>query len=134
MKFIKLITVAFLIGIITGCAVKGGNFSTETHFSFPNSNVVPLGQVKSSMSKWSFLFPDVSGNETLELMKEAIAQQPGADMLINYVLDTENTMFLPFVYKIDMVLEGTAAKMQIGEQDLRSVIEQVEYRSFKNSQ
>lgn len=133
MKLIKFIVVTLPLGVITGCAVTAGHFNTETHFSFPNSNVVPLGQVKSTMSRWSFLFPNVTGDEALGLMKEAIAQQSGADLVINYVLDTKTTIFPPFIYKTDMVLEGTAAKMEIGEQELRSVIEQVEYRPFKST-
>lgn len=133
MKLIKFIVVTLSLGVTTGCAVTAGRFNTETHFSFPNSNVVPLGQVKSTMSRWSFLFPKVTADDALGLMKEAIAQQSGADLVINYVLDTKTTIFPPFIYITDIVLEGTAARMEIGEQDLRSVIEQVEYRSFQSS-
>lgn len=133
MKLIKVIVVTFSLVLITGCAVTAGRFNTETHFSFPNSNVVPLGQVKSTMSRWSFLLPNVTGDDALGLMKEALAQQSGTDLVINYVLDTKTTIFPLFIYKTDMVLEGTAAKMEIGEQELRSVIKQVEYGPFKSS-
>ncbi len=133
MKIFKLIMALSFLGGATGCSIKAGHFNPESHFSFPNSNVQPLGQVKATRSKWSFLFPNVTGDDTLELMKEAISQQSDADLVVNYVLDTRTTILPIFIYKTDMVFEGTAAKMIIGEQELRSVLEQAPYRSFKTS-
>lgn len=110
-----------------------GGFNSETHFSFPNSNVTPLGQVKSSLSKWSIGLLPVDSGDALNLVNEAIAQKSGANLMLNYIIDTRITIFLPFVYKADMLVEGTAAKMEIGEQELQSILNQVQYRSFKDS-
>lgn len=133
MKLTKFIVTLFSLCIITGCSIKAGGFNSETHFSFPNSNVTPLGQVKSTLSRWSFFASPVEGDDALNLVNEAIAQKPGADLMLNYILDTKITIFPPLIYKTEMVVEGTAAKMEIGEQELENTLNQVKYRSFKHS-
>ncbi len=133
MKLTKFIVTLFFLSIITGCSMKAGSFDTETHFSFPNSNVTPLGQVKSTLSRWSFLASPVEGDDALNLVNEAISQKSGADLMINYTLDTKMTMFPLFIYKTDMVVDGTAAKMNIGEQELQNKLDIVKYRSFKKT-
>ena len=133
MKLILLLIIASSVGLLTGCTVTGGRFSHESHFSFPNSTVVPLGQVKATRSQWSFLTPSLSGDDALGLMREALAQQADADLIIDYVVDTTITIFPPFIYKTDMVFEGRAAKMTIGRQELQSIQNQANYRPFKKS-
>jgi hypothetical protein len=133
MKLILLLIIASSVGLLAGCIVEGGRFSPESHFSFPNSTVVPLGQVKATRSRWSVLTPSLSGDDALELMREALAQKAGADLIIDYVLDTTTTIFPPFIYKTDMVFEGTAVKMTIGRQELQSILNQANYRPFKKS-
>jgi len=128
MKTVKRAALVFYLFAMAGCSVKGGQFRDETNFSFPNSNVTPLGSVKSTMSRWSFLTTPIGEADALLLLKDAIGQKAGADLVINYTLDTKVTVFPLFIYKTDMVLEGTAAKMEVGEQDLRSVLDQIEYR------
>ncbi len=133
MKRIKFIAVMYFLCMTAGCGSKLGSFDSESHFSFPNSNVTPLGQVKSSLSRWSFFVFPVEGDDALNLVNEAMAQKPGADLMINYVLDTKMVMFPPLFYKADMTVEGTAAKMEIGEQGLGKTLDQLKYRSFKSS-
>ncbi len=133
MKLTKFITVFLFLYVLAGCSLKQGSFDNQSHFSFPNSNVTPLGQVKSSLSCWGFLVFPLESDDALNLVNEAIAQKPGADLMINYVLDTKLGGLPPLFYKVDMTVEGTAAKMQIGEQGLGTTLDQVKYRSFKSS-
>ncbi len=133
MKLTKFIVSVFSLCVIASCSINAGHFNTESHFSFPNSNVTPLGQVKSTLSRWSFFSLPVEGDDALNLVNEAIAQKSGADLMLNYILDTKITMFPLFIYKADMVVEGTAAKMEIGEQELRNILDRLKYRPFKKS-
>ena len=130
MKLIKYIVLTFCFSIIAACgSINAGHFNSESHFSYTNSNITPLGHVKSTLTRWSFLSLPVEGDDALTLVNEAIAQKPGADLMINYVLDTKITMLPLYIFKADMVVEGTAAKMEIGEQELQSM----KYRAFKKS-
>lgn len=133
MKLTQIVISVLSLCAITGCSINAGHFDSQSHFSYPNSNVTPLGQVKSTLTRWSFFVPPVEADDALTLVNEAIAKKPGADMMINYVLDT-TTMILPlFFYKADMVVEGTAAKMEIGEQALENTLKKIEYKPFKST-
>ena len=96
-------------------------FFPQSHFSYPNSNVVPLGPAKGETSTVSLFIPVFWD---ADMQEEALAQaikQKGGDMLIDYVGTTEITMFpLMFItlYKTDYKVEGTVAKMELGKQIL----------------
>lgn len=108
-----------------GCSTTHGSFEPNTHFAFPNSNVQPLGHISATVKEGGFLIPPTLTKEkVLKLTSDALGQKPGADMVINYRLDTTYTMY-PLYYVQTIKLEGTAAKMQVGEQDL---IEKSKYK------
>jgi hypothetical protein len=108
----------------SGCSTKFGDFAEQTHFSFPNSNVKPLGHVEASKVKWGFVIPpSLTADDVREMINEALAQKAGADLVINYKTDTKVTG-IPFVYKLTMTLSGTAVSMEVGEQEL---FDQVNY-------
>lgn len=115
---IALLTLVFT-AFLMGCSSTIGTFTPSTNFTYPNSNVRPLGHVKVSAKKEDFFFaPALTKDNVTDLMNDALAQQPGADMLVNYRLDTTYTMF-PFYYIQTITLEGTAVDMiTLGEQDL----------------
>ncbi len=121
--------IAFGVLIISfmqaGCSTTRGTFEPTTHFAYPNSNVQPMGHISATVSEGSFLIPPTLDKEkVLKLMNDALAQQPGADAVVNYRLDTTYTGYL--IYYVQTVkLEGTAVKMQVGEQDL---LEKSKYR------
>ncbi|MCL7423329.1 MAG: hypothetical protein M8364_20785 [Methylobacter sp.] len=102
----------------SGCSTTHGTFEPTAHFAYPNSNVQPMGHVSATVKEGMFLIPPTLNKEkVLKLMSDALAQQPGADAIINYRLDTTYTMY-PFYYVQTVKLEGSAAKMQVGEQEL----------------
>jgi len=122
------ISLLIAISIATvSCTMNSGSYGTNSHFSYPNSNVIPMRQVKATTSKLSFIIsPSFNDGEIIKLTQDAIAQQPEASLLLNYTLDTKITSFL-FVTKMDITIEGTAAKMNIGSQELQDFYDKVEY-------
>jgi hypothetical protein len=112
-----------------GCTVNLGGYGTNSHFAYPNSNVTPMGQVKASSSKISFFIsPSFADEEIITLTQDAIAQKPGADLLLNFSLDTKLTSFV-FVTKADITIEGTAAKLEVGTQELKAFYDKVQYKA-----
>lgn len=125
----KKIIISLLAVISTGCSIGAGSYGINSHFSYPNSNVVPMKQVKATISKLSFIIPpSFDGDEIIKLTQDAVAQQPGADLLLNYSLDTKMTNFIIFT-TMDMTITGTAAKMDVGSQELQRFYKKVQYKT-----
>jgi hypothetical protein len=153
--FLMFMVVASLV-VFTGCGAAGvqpNNNHTETkvkvekrtsslgssrlpqtHFTFPNSNVIPIGTASATASVKGNLdkFPDISGANKAALDK-AISSK-GGDLMINTIIDgtldtttTTTTTTTGYQYDIDInidyvytvVVQGTVAKMEIGKQNLR---------------
>ncbi len=126
---INLATTFALIATLSGCSMTSGSYGINSHFAYPNSNIAPLGHVKASASKIGIIIPpDFDGEDVILLTQEAIRQQSGADLLINYNLDTKVTSF-PFISKMEITIEGTAAKMEAGTQELKALYDKIQYKS-----
>lgn len=118
MRRLLLIGLPGISVLLGGCSTTLGSFKPATHFTYPNSNVRPLGHISISQKEGRFLFPpELSKEKILKLMNDALTQKPGADMIINYRIDTTYTTFL--FYTIQTIkLEGTPVDMEVGEQEL----------------
>jgi hypothetical protein len=111
-----------LLVVISGCleqqyVVHG----SQTYFDFPNSNVTPLGPVKVEVpGPSSFLAPpDMISSESDNIVyTAALAQQPGANLIIDYTKMYKSYMFWP-VQWTKLQLEGTACKMEVGKQEMK---------------
>lgn len=57
MRILVLFSTICLAMMLTGCSTTSGSFAQQTHFSFPNSNVKSLGNIKHSVSECAFLIP-----------------------------------------------------------------------------
>ena len=93
-------------------------FIPQSHFDYPNSNVIPIGRAvgEASISKiFDFPFPTADLEE--EAIKNALKQK-GGDILVNYVKFYDRTSILGFIHTLTIRVEGTAAKMEIGKQKL----------------
>lgn len=95
----------------------------SSHFIYPNSNVRALGPVSvMKVGNVSVNVPQLrSGEHDLEIYKEALAQVPEANMIIDYYKITTATMIpLPWVslFFTTTKFEGTAAKVEVGEQNI----------------
>jgi hypothetical protein len=107
----------------SACTYTTGSTDTEVYFTYPNSNVEPLGKVKASVSKGGFFSVDLTEEDLIELLDEALAQQQGADNIINYTLTTEltNFVFVPY-FTVETTIEGQAVKMEVGEKNVQDII------------
>jgi len=123
MKFSYKIMLSILIFVLSGCAsIKTGELVPKSRFVDSDSVVKPLGMVKAEYSTWSFFIPpEFNLDKTYSLYDKVLAQKPGANILINYRLDnTYSAYFLPFLipwYTLEVTLEGTAAKVEIGKKN-----------------
>ena len=119
-RLVALSSVLALWGILgTGCTTKLGGYVPQSKFDFPNSNVTPLGPAKATVSKTSFfLSPKLGFAEVDETYRQALAQVPGANILVNYTEDTSYTsVFL--INTVKYTIDGTAAQMDVGQQGLK---------------
>ncbi len=130
--FTAMFLVLLIAGLFTaGCVTKAGDRLTSTNFAYPNSNVTPLGKVEASTpSKFSVFVPrTMSRQNVIDLRDAALSQAPGADLLINVRTDTSVTMF-PYpipMYWTKSTIKGTAAKMEVGEQELQENLGKMKY-------
>lgn len=120
MKLIKLLTCISLASFLYGCTITGGLTGGNANYAFPNSNVVALGKVKATDSSMMYGTAGITAEKMQELLDKALSKSADADIIINYTLDTSSTSLFPFVTYVSMTLEGTAAKMVVGKQDLES--------------
>ena len=105
-----------------GCTIKLGMFLPNSNFAYPNSNVEPLGRVTGSASKTTVFSAAIVDKEMLDTAYANALKQKGGDLLINYKLTTETTMIpIPFIpiFITELKVDGTAAKMTVGKQELK---------------
>ncbi len=120
----KKMTVVFVICafMLTGCAVGGtARLKPNSHFAYPNSNIKALGPVKGEASTLSIMMPTIlTGAMMEEAYKSALASS-GGDMIIDAV-EVSTTRLIPLLYinlyYSTFTVEGTAAKMDLGQQKL----------------
>lgn len=130
-KALALACVLAAAVLLTNCSMKFGTFSEQTHFSYPNSNIKPLGKVQSTVSRTTVLIaPTLTAEHVRELMDKALAQKAGADLIIDVQVDTKLTMIpIPIfsIYTATMTLSGTAVSMEVGRQELQENLEHFGY-------
>lgn len=108
--------------LLAGCTVGSGvALKPQSHFSYPNSNVTPLGRVTGEAST-SGLLPVTYDADLEEEAIQTALKEKGGDILIDYIATTTITAFpllIITVYTTTVRVDGTAAKMTIGRQQLR---------------
>ena len=116
---ITIILVCIISVFFSGCGktyFKG--FDPQSHFDYPNSNVIPLGKVAGEASRGAiFAFPDDDSGLQKEAIENALSKKTDANVLINIMIFDKRTDFL-FFHNLTRRVEGTAAKMEIGTQKL----------------
>jgi len=113
----------FLIIVFSACTIQNAGYLVPNdRFAFPNSNVVPLGRVEASASKWSIFVPSIMYGEDLKKLREEALKQKGGDIIINGKTVTKikivSLLYINF-FKTETTISGTAAKMTIGRQELK---------------
>ncbi len=128
----SFITLAVALSfLIIGCSMKMGSYAEKTHFAYPNSNIKPLGEVSSSLSRTTFIIPPmITADDVRMLISDALKKKPGADLIINYSTDTQLTIIpIPIfsIYTMEMTLSGTAVSMEVGRKELQEQLKQFNY-------
>lgn len=136
---IRPLTAVVVTGLVavlsSGCAQMQSyaRSGTNTHFSYPNSNVKPLEPVsfKKKMSGGLFLFTPTfafTSADEEQILQAAIGQVQDANMLLDYTLThTHKSYSIPLIplpillgYQTSWAeIEGVAAKAEVGEQELK---------------
>ena len=113
-------TLLIIIGclVVSSCSLKIGSVVPNSHYVYPNSNVMPLGQTSSEIRKTGFIIPPAfKAQDVDQLYTTALSKHSGADLIIDYSVDTKITSFFIFHF-LKTTLVGTAAKMEVGKQDI----------------
>jgi len=103
-----------------GCTIyQGAWLHPQSHFDYPNSNIVPLGHAVGEANKDSIFVPVVYDADLWQDAVNNAIQQKKGDILIDYILAIEVTTFplLP-IYFTTYKVDGTVVKMEIGKQIL----------------
>lgn len=118
-----LIISIFIVPTFSGCSTKvsSSSFDDASHFSFPNSNVTPIGPASATVEGDEEEFN--SGKLLKKALQEAIDSK-GGDIMIDYIskslVENYSMCILPIQWKYYYVtVEGTVAKMDIGKQFLQ---------------
>ncbi|WP_428235051.1 hypothetical protein [Gracilimonas sp.] len=124
-KFKSLITVFACAILLVGCSTKYGQRVVSSHYVYPNSNVVPLGYTTAEVSRVGILFPKQANKEVYEeLFNQALSKHQGADIIVDMGLDVTYTQIpIPIltIWITKMNLTGTAASVEVGEQELSQI-------------
>jgi hypothetical protein len=122
-KILLMSAIATLM--LSSCTQKFYLRSAQAQFTYPNSNVVPTGQkVTGKVSKIKlFLPPSITSELEGQAVNAALRQSNGADILINVDKFWNVTMIPLYIinlYVATYTVEGEAAKMTLGKQDLNN--------------
>jgi hypothetical protein len=118
-----IIMACFLAGLSsTGCTIGSGTWPvSHSNFAYPNSNIVPLGHVKGEASQFYLLHSIVVDPALHEKAVQEAIKQKGGDILVDYYVRYHVKQYLPMFLLTEStwIVEGTAAKMEIGKQTLQ---------------
>jgi hypothetical protein len=120
---VLVLTVAGLLSALTlgGCAMASfAQIGPQSHFDFPNSNVKALGPVKVKVPgrTTAFIPPLPKAEDDVMMYNVALAQVEGANIITDYIKIIRIYGLGP-IYWSEYELEGTAAKMEVGQRDLK---------------
>lgn len=106
--------------LAAACTMKGGDLDTNNRYTFPNSNVAPLGYVSAEVTKTDFFWSSGADREMRDQVLRAALAQKHADMIIDYKWTTEVTAYPLFITTTRLRLDGTAASADLGGQDVNA--------------
>ncbi|HEY0183409.1 MAG TPA: hypothetical protein VGC09_11430 [Rhodopila sp.] len=106
--------------LATSCTSASSDLDIQSKFAYPNGDYTMLGTVSAqkTYTTTSFSGPVMTREVFLDLQQAALAKQPGADFVVNYVVSSTVTQVPPIpVAWTTFRLEGTALKVvEVGGQ------------------
>lgn len=114
--FAALITTVMLSSCVQTFYLR----KAQSHFTYPNSNVTPIGDIKGQTgTKFGFLFPpSVTSELEEEAYQDALRKSSDADLIINADVYWTVINVLGYFHFGKMRVEGQGAKMEVGKQKL----------------
>jgi hypothetical protein len=114
-----IVPLAFPLG---GCMLPGSSQTVPSSaFVFPNSNVYPLERVTGQSTRMCgvlFFTFGVPGGEDIERAQQNALRFSKGDMIIN-MRSSSSMMMIPMIASFcNATVEGTAARMEVGRQDI----------------
>jgi hypothetical protein len=98
--------------LLTGCSTKIDELNIQSKFSYPNGDYAAVGHAHSEVSSTSvFNTPEMTREVFQELQQQALAQNGGADDLIDYIVSAKTTNIF-IVNTTTFSLDGTAIKVK----------------------
>lgn len=117
-----LLLLIVIVPLSLSCTTTAGSYTNKSHFVYPNSNVEPLGNTKATITRSSlFVPPSLTSRDVENVIDKAISNKNDADILLDYKTNTSlsNYGVGPLMYyRLEVSVEGTAADMTVGKQDL----------------
>src|SRR5712691_1130516 len=79
----------------TGCTVVSSAWLyPQSHFDYPNSNVIPLGSTRGEATKTAVFFPTIMDGDLKQEAIQSALQAKGGDILIDFVQSTK-VVYIP---------------------------------------
>lgn len=121
---IPIMIVGLIFFFLTGCTILSQvDIIPQSHFTYPNSNVEPLGTVSGSASILKIGVIDLSYDLIEKAYNDALAKK-GGDLLINIKFTRKVDaiyLYIVTLYSTRIDIEATAAKADIGMQELSTI-------------
>ena len=115
----RLVFIGIIGLFISSCTTVAYDLHAQSHYAYPNSNIIPLGEAVGQASQTTFFTPpQLSGAVERQAVAAALQTKPGADLLLNYVSEAK-LITVWFIFIFDYTVHGTAAKMEVGGKPLR---------------
>ncbi|MBX3517844.1 MAG: hypothetical protein KF815_12975 [Rhodospirillales bacterium] len=119
MKRLSVLGVCGVVALTaaSGCVGPSNIYDrAQSHFDFPNSNVKPVGHVRSEVSKTTLFSPAINDPAMEQQAVRDALNQKNADILIDGIYEwTSRSAFI--LYFTKLTVEGEAATMEdIGRQ------------------
>lgn len=111
-KALAVLAAIAAVAALTGCSTVPGNLTNMSKPLLPGRYTVVKEQVQASENQYilfGYGLGDLRGSMARRLYKEALAQAPGADALIEYTIDTKRVNLAVFQV-ITTTLTGTAVQ------------------------
>ncbi|MFN3077047.1 MAG: hypothetical protein ABT940_09255 [Alphaproteobacteria bacterium] len=118
---IRSITIGLAAALGLGaCTQTMDTYAISSRFTYPNSDIQPVGRVTNEVSRVTFFGAAIMDKEVFDELYTKAAQKKGGDRVIDYIVTTEVTSYpvIPIV-STKFKLEGTVCKdVAIGRQKL----------------
>jgi hypothetical protein len=103
--------------MVSACAGPSTTFDrAQSRYTFPNSNIKPIGHVSAEATKYTLLTPSISDPDMEEEVLRTAITQRGGDMLIDAEYYWNSFGYLIYWNKVHV--DGQAAMIDLGLQDV----------------